>query len=84
MGWKAQHAGTMHSMSERKVRRRRTSRPQSTEVAVSIMWRTMGPLWPPKSIMVLIFEENENEVGRGSEENEISMSMSLSDYKRGF
>lgn len=58
MGWKPQHAGTMHSISERNVRRRRTSRPQSTEVAVSIMWSTIGPLWLPKSIMVLIFNKN--------------------------
>lgn len=54
VGWKAQHAGTMHSMRERKVRRNRTCRPQSTEVAVSIMCSTIGPLWLPKSIMVLI------------------------------
>lgn len=44
VGWKAQHAGTMHSMSERiNVLRKRTSW-QSTDVAVSIIWRPIGPL----------------------------------------
>lgn len=50
---KAQQAGTMHSTRVRKERRNLTSRPQSTEVGVSMMWR--GPLCVlPKSIIVLI------------------------------
>lgn len=52
-GWKPQH-GTMHSTRERKERRSLTSLPHSTEVAVSIICR--GPLWLPKSIILMMFD----------------------------
>lgn len=52
-GWKGQQQGTMHSTSDRKDRRKRTSLVQSTDVVVSIMF--IGPLWFPKSIILIVF-----------------------------
>lgn len=52
-GWKAQQVGIMHSIKERNERRKRTSLVQSTDVVVSIMF--IGPLWFPKSIILIVF-----------------------------
>lgn len=61
--WKPQQ-GTIHSTKERKERRNRTSLPHSTEVAVSIICR--GPLWLPKSIIILIVSWSGSEMAEAS------------------
>lgn len=53
-GWNPQQ-GTMHSTSDLKDLRKRTSLPQSTEVGASIIGR--GPRWFPRSIIILMVSE---------------------------